>query len=423
MSNETTNKNFTVFILALLPLLLHLMRNISVFYFAIQGLLLLSVFSICRKSANITTAQIIGGILFFWWYAVIMSFFYSDLYGDPLIGIARLTFIVPYIALFFIIRRNQKESLYIWKVLVLFVAIAALTIPYQMIFGGIEWFAEPGERAGILRYSSLAGSLTSFGGIVGAALFVSFILFKGIAKFLLAIIFIVCAVLSLQKAAIGGVLVAFALLYWIGRLRFSISFITGILLFVVVIFTVLEVDESTRDFSLLFLSGAFGFADQQGMTDVTIKQSMIDRFTELPLESLNFFGLSSVIHGVGVFGGSGGLGYPDYPMMHNLLGEILIVFGAPFSIVIIAFLLKYLVFSLSICRRTDTNGVAVIAGGVFILTVVVNLFSGGLFYHPVIGAFFWFSLSELVQYNLDKLRYCQTVYHINCNTISGVINV
>jgi hypothetical protein len=419
MSNETTNKNFTVFILALLPLLLHLMRNISVFYFAIQGLLLLSVFSICRKSANITTAQIIGGILFFWWYAVIMSFFYSDLYGDPLIGIARLTFIVPYIALFFIIRRNQKESLYIWKVLVLFVAIAALTIPYQMIFGGIEWFAEPGERAGILRYSSLAGSLTSFGGIVGAALFVSFILFKGIAKFLLAIIFIVCAVLSLQKAAIGGVLVAFALLYWIGRLRFSISFITGILLFVVVIFTVLEVDESTRDFSLLFLSGAFGFADQQGMTDVTIKQSMIDRFTELPLESLNFFGLSSVIHGVGVFGGSGGLGYADYPMMHNLIGETFIIFGIPCSIVIISFLLKYFVLSLSICRRTANNDkVAIIAGSVFISTLTVGIFSGSLFYQPVIGAFFWFSLSELVRYKMKNQR-----YSIKTKSLRGVMNV
>jgi len=332
--------NFSVFVLALLLLLLHLMRNISVFYFAIQWLLLLSAFFICRKSANVMTTQIIGGILFCLWYAVIMSFFYSDLYGDPLIGIARLTFILPYIVLFFVLQRNQGESLYVWKILVLFVAIAVLTIPYQMFFGHITWFAEPGERAGILRYASLAGSLTSLGGVLGAVFFVSFFLFNGITRFLLAIIFIIGSILSLQKAAIGGVLLSLALLFWSGRLRFSAGFITGVLLFIVVTFTIFSsVSEPIRDFPLLFLKGAFGFADEQDMTDSTIQQSIIDRFTELPFESLNFFGLSSIVYGIGVFGGAGGLGYADYPMMHNLIGETFIIFGIPCSIVIISFLL------------------------------------------------------------------------------------
>lgn len=414
------DKKTSIFVLTVVILLFHLARNISILYFAAQGLLLLLSFAGCNKSTNIAIAKIIGGIIVIWIYAVSMSLFYSNWYGDPFLGIARLTYITPYIILFFLFRRSQGQSIFIWKVLVFFVAIAALTIPYQMIYGSIAWFAEPGERAGVIRYSSLVGSLTSFGGVVGAAFVASFILFKHSTKFLFAIIFVICSVLSLQKASIGALLIALALLYWLGYFRFSWSLILGFLLVVLFVFTVFAEDESIRDSSLLFLKGVVGFEDDSAATDVTLVQSMVDRFTELPRESLEFFGFNSILLGVGVFGASGGLGYPDYPMMHNLIGEILIMLGIPFSVVIIIFLLRYVKISLSICRNSATNNdtARLVAACVFVMTLVVSIFTGALFYHPVIGAFFWFSLSELVHYNTGNRR-----YSIKSKSLRGVINV
>ena len=150
---------------------------------------------------------------------------------------------------------------------------------------------------------------------------------------------------------------------------------------------------------ILYLSLIFS-GDSSTVGDVSMMQSIYDRLIELPMILYEYWGFQSLIIGVGVYGGSGGLGYPELPMAHNLFVEILAIFGFLVGTVLIYYLIKFCALSLKNIVGNCTRRLT-LASSVFLTLVLTNTFSGSLFYHPVIGLIFWFALSEIVRQKSD----------------------
>lgn len=71
-------------------------------------------------------------------------------------------------------------------------------------------------------------------------------------------------------------------------------------------------------------------SDSSVSQDVPFFESIFDRVTALPLETLSFYGSEILVLGAGVFG-EGVLGYAQYPMAHNGIVELLCIYGFIFG--------------------------------------------------------------------------------------------
>ncbi|MNF84250.1 hypothetical protein D3C84_666020 [compost metagenome] len=216
----------------------------------------------------------------------------------------------------------------------------------------------------------------------------------------LAVIVLICGVIiSLQKMAIGYMALAFVLILYVSLRSLTAKGVLAFAFLSGVSFVVLLV-------AYTYMGGVLGshvsylkfvFAgDSSGIGDVTVFQSVYDRLVELPKLLYDHWGGLSLIIGVGVYGGAGGLGYPELPMAHNLFFEIVAIFGMLIGSLIIFCLLYFCCSALRNILISKSRNL-IFVSSVFLTLVVTNMFSGGLFYQPVIGLVFWFSWSEMLR--------------------------
>lgn len=396
--NGVGQLEFLFFLLTALAGALHLLRNVSIgfsiTYLGCAGLLIL----LTLRRLSVTHWQVVIASCYAW--IALLTVMNADRLGSSMIGFARLFYLFPVVMYLFGSRFSDRQSLQFWSLLLAFGASCAVSIFYQVAFGPVSWFAEASERAGTTRFGSLAGSLTVYGSIVGPACFLAWVLVRRTPiKIMIVLALLLAAVLSLQKASIAGAVLGTLLGVASARSRGSIAaqLKAGLALALI---GVLLWWMSTRWLSpelqqsiSVFLRGAFVTGQSD---DYTILESLRQRFQDAPLVAVEFFGASSLLLGVGAFGASGALGYPDLPMMHNLLGEILIVggvglFGLFFANTMICGLRAV---SWLMSGRPEALRVK-LASGVFLLTILVGLNTGSVHFHPVIGLFYWFSMREL----------------------------
>jgi hypothetical protein len=379
--------------------LVHLFRNISEIYYLVLGFVLLGFLILSFLHININFQKISLIIIASLTYVVFASLMTESPYSI-VIGVARLFYLSPVIVYFFSKDFNNNESLFFWKIILWFTVASSLSILLQYFTGPIAWFADHSERAGTDRFASLAGSLTVYGSLVGVAIALSGFIYKRAAIYI-GLIFLLClgALLSLQKMAFFSMALSI-IFVWAGSSN-KISVPQAIFLFLVLIVTGLLLYFILLDYfpehwsyiSLIFT------ADASAVGDVSVGNSIIDRMTHLPFEAFSHWGYLNALLGVGVYGGSGGLGYPDLPMTHNLIAEVFLIFGLILGALIVFVIFKYLM----VCFRFlifSSNLRVKLASSSFLIVVLTSLFSGGLFYQPVIGLIFWFSLSEL--YKLSR---------------------
>ena len=377
---------------------LHLLRNVSFVFplMYVTGASLLFAYGLRRM--KVTGAQLL--ILACYAYVVLVTLFYAQDFGDPGIGIARLVYLLPLVLYLFGARLDDWQAIRVWKLLGFFAVLAALSIFFQYVFGAVTWFAESSERAGTTRFASLAGSLTAFGSIVGPACFLAWLLIpRPLLRIALVLMFLIAALLSLQKAAILGAVLGVLLGVLAARQRStpiaSASVGVATLVLGAMVWHVLQawLTPELQDALQVFVRGTIG---EEGSGDVSIAESIRERFVDRPLASVEFHGIQALLFGVGAYGASGALGYAQLPMMHNLLGEVLIVSGVGvFSIFAVTSMLALLRAARWILLQNDGATRARAAAGVFLLTFAVGLNTGSLHFHPVIGLLFWFSLREL----------------------------
>lgn len=379
--------------------LFHLFRNISEIYYLVLGFVLFGFLILAsrylKKNKFQNTLLLTVVLLFYVVFASLMT----ESPHPIAIGVARLFYLSPVIIYFFSKDFNNYESLIFWKIILWFTVASSLTIFLQYFIGPIAWFADHSQRAGTDRFASLAGSLTVYGSLVGVAIVLSGFIYKRAAIYI-ALLFLLCfgALLSLQKMALFSMALSIIFVWTGSRNKISIpqAFFLVVALFLVGVFLyfiLLEFFPEHWDYiSLIFT------ADASAIGDVSVSNSIIDRMTHLPFDAFIYWGYLNGLLGVGVFGGSGGLGYPDLPMAHNLIAEVFLIFGFILGALIIFFIFKYLVFSLRFLIYSSNLRVK-LASSSYLIVVLTSLFSGGLFYQPVIGIIFWFSLSELYKLN------------------------
>lgn len=380
------------------PLLLfHLLRNISNLYLVVVGCYLLFV-ALCVIVSDKNNNRNV--LLLFSFVYLIYALIASALSGaeeSVYVGIFRLFYLLPVIILFFIADFDERVTNYIWVFLLLFIVACSLSIFYQYLVAPIQWFAESSGRANTDRFASLSGSLTSFGAIVGVGVFLAFFIIKNIfiKSFVLIILFL-GVILSLQKMAIGfyvfSVLASLFVMKW--RLSFKVlsqAFIFIIVLFILYFFLFDYFDANFGN-NIKYFKAIFS-GDTSSVGDVTVVQSIMDRLVYRPEILIEHWGWLRMIIGVGVYGGAGGLGYRDLPMAHNLIFETLAIFGFIFGGLLLAILIRYFFIAISFLGSSDTN--LKIASLIYMTSILTNILSGGLFYHPVLGLIFWFSFSIL----------------------------
>lgn len=384
--------------------LLHITRNISVVYFGIwAATAALAVIIILQTRYHYRMRDIALTLLVaVYGYVVLTSLYWSQDYGEPATGIARLIFIAPAL-IGMIYTLNVKTFPVYYTIWLGFGVLTALSLPAQFVFGAISWFVESTERAGTARYGSLAGSATAYGNLVGALIFIALVrkgnFFLGAA---ITVIILIGAVASFQKAAFATALIGLVSALVASKVRFSTVASLAIAFAVAlgVLFTLS--DYYTQGIILGFIENMLGTGDTTRATDVTFVESMISRWAHYPEISLRFFGLDSLLTGVGVFGGSGSLGYPDYPHSHNLFFETLLVFGAILGTVIIISVI-YLSWKSGLiilgAHKYEHNDL--MAAGIFLNLLIPTIFAGALFYHPVSGSMFICSALYLV-FSLTK---------------------
>lgn len=408
IKRNINNKKIIIF-LALFTYIItfsHILRNLTNIYFLFWALSLVSSVIIFFSSFTSSKRRniFITVLITLYIYCALLSFLVANQFGSPLVGIGRLVFVLPMIIalVYSINEKTFRKFVIAWMI---FGIIAAASLPLQYIFGPISWFSEASERAGIERYGSFAGSLTTFGNIVGVALFaILMIVKKPLYLAILITVIIVGCLASLQKAAFPSIFIALLLATFAGRLKFSA--VLGLLAVTIIIsFTVYFIaDYQLRNTLLLIFETFIGIADVQYTSDVTIIQSVKDRLFELPIIAFEFYGASAAYVGIGVFAGSGGLGFPHLPHTHNLIGEIILLFGLIPATIILLYFSYHLVISILIIinfkRKYKFNDK--LAAGLYINITIPFIFAGALLYHPAGAAIFWASLIYLQFYTRIK---------------------
>lgn len=382
-------------------ILIHLFRNITDIYYLFLGFILLGFLILTfRRLKNKKLQKIYLFMAVIFLYVIFASLMAESLYPIA-IGASRLFYLSPVVLYFSSKDFTNIEIAIFWKLILWFIVASSFTIFLQYFIGPISWFADHSERAGTDRFASLAGSLTVYGSLVGVGIVLSGSLYKRSAIYVV-LLFILClgALLSLQKMAFFSMALSF-IFFWVGsRNKISIAQFLYLLISLIVIGLILYsilIDyfpEHWDYISLIFT------ADASSVGDVSVGNSIVDRMTHLPFEAFSYWGYLNGLLGVGVFGGSGGLGYPDLPMTHNLIAEIFLIFGIFLGSLIAFVIFKYLIISFKLLFSSSSDVRVRLASSSFLIVVLTSLFSGGLFYQPVTGLIFWFSLSEL--YKLSR---------------------
>ncbi|WP_146107697.1 hypothetical protein [Porphyrobacter sp. HT-58-2] len=406
-ANKGKLKKANYFILALFILaMLHMLRNLTPVYLVLYAITSAAVVFdlIVRSGLFVRSLSNFAWPAFLSGYVVSVSLLQAPNYGDPTIGLARFFFIAPLVFAIIASIEHRSAALF-FSAWLAFVVISALSLPFQFVFGPIGWFSESFERAGLERFGSLAGSLTTFGNIAGAGAFLSLVIPRRTSvSALLLVIIIAGAVASLQKAAILSLAIGFITGIWVRGVMRSTALVVVIMVVVSMMITFIFLDRYLQNILITLFETFIGTADARIASDVSFLQSMVDRMTELPSIALTFHGSDRLLFGVGVFGGSGGLGYSDIPHPHNLVVENFIVFGLFGGSICLIFLMRLYFKSLKVLLQTsfETRGTVRIAAGSLVNLIIPSLFAGGLFFHPASASLFWLSALILLSPNGDR---------------------
>jgi len=392
------NSLFTRLSLILIALgSVHVFRNVSEFYILFYGAVAILVLLqfVVNKASRLSVISLF--IIIAWLFACLNTFatytFSSITLESPLLGIQRLMFTLP-ILLWITSSLDYASRINVFRVCLFFGVVAALSLPYQIIFGAITWLADTGERSGLVRYTTTLGSLTIFGNLAGAYLLMSLYLVRSsIFSVSLALLIVVAGVLSLQKAALGSLLIGVFFAFKLGLMSSRRLCAFVIISIIAGCFSIFFVNQDLFAGLKLFILNFMGIGDEAQFSDRTVIESFIDRFTKLPAEVFKYWGYPHVLIGVGAYGAAGSLGYPEIPHPHNLAVELLALFGV-LAIPMLAFFLKYFLLSIKYIIWPGGECLFVrFSMAVFVVTLVPSVLSGGLLYHPISGVIFANSLA------------------------------
>jgi hypothetical protein len=382
------------------------LRNISGVFLVITGVLYFLLITVQffsgRKDKLFTFNIILLPFMFSLAYIILISgvfviygLFYNNL-DEMINGSSRLLF-APMIV--FVVAKMPWTETRIEKILLTFsliTAVGCLSLPYQVFFGEITWFAESSMRAGFVRFASLFGSLTTIG-MVGAIGVISTLFLGKVSNFQKALL-LICIVtglaLSLQKAAVVNLVLAIVLsLYFANReVRSKITQIFfGLAL---VIFLGLPLIPDIQSIASATVQN-FRFDENSESTgDVTVGESLLERTIDRPRNAIQSYGYEYLLTGVGIIGSAGALGLPEAESTHNTLADNALT-GGVLNLSILLWLLY--VMGREVMRPIPSKSVLsnnqyACARAVYFLVLFNLPFVSGMLLQPNISLLFYFFL-------------------------------
>lgn len=388
--------------------LLHMLRNISELYSAfpimISGIGCLFYLMRREKVDALGFGVLLVFILTYFLPLVYSYLWYPD--ENYMIPFARYLYIIPFAIFCIFAITNITSYVYLLKVFSVFILIGGFSIFYQIVFGPILWFPDASEREGLVRFSSLVGSLTAYGIFGGLALPVIYFLFENKTIRNICLVIIVMAMLcTLQKAAIANIVLFVIFLSLSSSLLTKLKII-GFVAFVlpVAIFVFYYLDVS---YVVATVDNILRLKEGSGESDVPFFQSILDRLWFLPSQLYDMHGPSGMLYGVGMVGGSGTLGFPEYPMAHNGLFDLLFI-GGVLNFLVFAIVVAFVLLRLSALKKicapqTFAQDVLKVSTFIFVLLLINMLFAGPLHVQPYGGVAFY-AITIFICLRYDSLK-------------------
>lgn len=304
-------------------------------------------------------------------------------------SVARFLFVLPLLVIALVFVRVDRFArvlkFYVW-----FAILCGASVLYQIRFGPVSWFAEASSRDGLVRYSSLAGSLTILGVSGGLALpFAFFMIRRNWLKCLVLAAIALGMLLSLQKAAVINLIIFAILVFWffLKRGKAGLIILLGGLLtgFVALLYS-LDVSYAVSVVNNVFRIGQ----SSDSYTDYSFSESILSRLWGLPSVVLDYHGPYSLLFGVGLAGGAGVFGNEDLPMSHNALLDYLFIGGIPYLLIFLASVAYAIQKCLLHIRKDYANQGLHRSCLWFFLIFLANMpFASGMQYQPVLGGIFY----------------------------------
>ena len=389
---------------------LHIARNITPLFAGLPIIFsVLSVYCFIFKERLYLDRQ--GALLMsVFLLSIILPFFYSFFHFPDesyLMASARYFYMVPFLVFLLFFDFKVDNLIFLIKIFVIFVMLGGSSLFYQTVFGEIAWFPEPSEREGLVRYSSLVGSLTSFGIAAGLALPLALIAFKSFFVRVVVICFIIISMLfTLQKAAVVNIFLffLFCLFFSDFKNKLAVSFLSAIV-FSSLLVVVYYFDF---DYAVATIDNVLRLRDDSGVTDVDLISSIFDRLWELPSKLYLKYGDYGLIFGVGFVAGSGALGFIDYPMSHNGFFDLLFL-GGLLNLFCFLLLSSFVFYRLILYRKLfkyidrQLWWMLTCLIFVFFLLMLNMAFSGVVFIQPYTGIVFY-SIVVFSLFSLPRLK-------------------
>lgn len=381
--NSTDKRIYYGGLLAFILTNFHILRNLSPAFpaatLAVLGLTTAALMwrgLAVREGARVMVVALVACMT----YAILISFvaFPEERYADK---IPRFLLTIPFLLIGAMLDRNQLRVFLV--ISGCFGALGGLSLILQNISGPIAWFAEASERGGLVRYSSVLGSLTILGIFAGMALSAAYFCRISV-RIKFAIIFLVAigCVLSLQKAAIVN-LVLFLLLVTVYEVKNKRYLIIG-MSFTGIVLAAIVLSFFFSDYFDLAVNLFSGSNSDVVVDDVGIGESLLQRTWELPSKLYETYGFRGMLFGVGMVGGAGSLGFPDHPMAHNVFFDMLFIGGVPYLLVYCFFLFATIV---RLYRSRAMGGDVELASLWCMLFYLINLpAASGIQFQPVISS-------------------------------------
>jgi len=383
------------------------LRNLTTIYMGIVGLgliifLIKNLSSIYKFHQSFLPYYL---FIFMTFFVIIWSFFYMQSL-EPISGIPRIL-LMPLLALILLLHvRDDKDFETLLKVICFCFLVGALSLIYQFFFGTVSWFAASATRGVLVRYTSILGSLTVFGSIVGYLVILIYgplNLFKNaLSRFIFLTSLLVAMALSLSKTSmlIFGIASILLLFY---NLRYeglsikagNLSLFILLILSIPIIITFNPTLQTYASSLLTIVAGIDASSISSSLVDVNDVRtstlswySITERLYGFTLLAYKEYGNFLWLFGVGLKGGAGVMGMEGISA-HNGFLELFLM-GGPIYLLITILMILDLQFFLLRDIKNKLSATFFLLNSIFIIIAIVT--SGALF-QPSISILFWLSLA------------------------------
>lgn len=309
-------------------------------------------------------------------------------------SIARYLVTLPYLIALYIYKGfNDIFIKKFIRLFVYFIAISALSIPFQMVVGPLPFLEEPYMRAGVMRYASIAGSLNALGTLAGFAIVLIIMsedeYFKSKERIILFLVIVLGALLSMQKAAVLNIIISIGLYLMskrekkFGKGLFVFSIISILFLFYPLMekFNIVNIISNIVSYTVV------------GNNELNLWTDLVSRIWDLPSNVVKYHNMDMAdwIMGIGFPALSGILGNPELPMAHNNYFDLIFSGGILHLISFVYLLIRIWILTFKRNINNKNKNYREVSYASVILLIIANMFNGtATMYQPVNAVIIYF---------------------------------